>query len=67
MVSTFSPLVTDQVWMGFNQLSTLGHWEWIGEATDPGEYWDGGWWEEDNPSSTSYTNWAEGEPGGLEE
>lgn len=67
VVFTFAPLVTDQVWMGFNQLGTPGHWEWIGETTDPGEHWDGGWWEAGNPSSTSYTNWASGQPGGAEE
>ena len=48
--------------IGFTDQYTEGHWEWIGEALDPGEYWDGGWWEDGNPASTSYTNWQSGEP-----
>ncbi len=47
-------------WIGFNDMEDEGHWEWVAG--------DGGWWEWNNPASTSYTNWYGGEPsGGLGE
>ena len=41
------------LWIGFNDVAQEGHWVWVGEVQDPGQYWDGGWWESGNPSSTS--------------
>ena len=57
-------------WIGFTDQFEEGHWVWIGEVENPGEHWDGGWWEDGNPNSTSYVNWALGEPnngGGAED
>ncbi len=46
------------LWIGFSDHTAEGHWQWVGG--------DGGWWEKDNPASTSYVNWYvdTGEPNG---
>jgi hypothetical protein len=44
----------DPVWIGFNDVAQEGHWTWVAG--------DGGWWESENPSSTSYVNWCTNQP-----
>lgn len=56
----------ENFYVGFTDQFEEGHWEWIGEVENPGEYWDGGIWQDPdnfaNPIQTSYTNWRSGEP-----
>lgn len=43
-------------WIGMTDAAEEGHWLWIAG--------DGGWFERNNPVSTSYTNWYGNEPSG---
>lgn len=43
--------------LGFTDREIEGHWEWVSG--------EGGWWEKDNPGSTSFSYWSPDEPNNL--
>jgi len=54
LISTFG---NTRYWIGFTDQAQEGTWVWIAG--------DGGYWKSGDPGSTSYVNWAPGEPNNM--